>query len=345
MATHYIFSDTHHGSHRVVEHLKKEAAGKKISVSSTGDFFVYAANDSAPKEVDHPWVEAYKKGDKEGMKKHEANWVKKVEKQTKESTKEFQELGHILKGGRINGILGNSDYAIGDKVKKYSGVNMKEMLGGAGSTLKTITNIDVKREDNTTFVYVPHSPELISKYHGKSYKEIKDLLSRNVSYKKLADKVNKYHTDNVVVLMHESPKPEKWYDAAKAKQRLPDALRAHYDTIVGTLAKSKGKKQHKRNITVFHGHLHEPTADYNYNTNTANYGKVKVQLLNIDDVVRYNTVKGTYEVDKATGSHGFKSKLEKKANQAKPTQSAKQYGEGSQQKQYTSSSPKYKKAA
>ena len=111
MSKHFIFSDTHHGSDKVVDYLGKKAGKGKISASSTGDFCVYAAKSGAPPELKHAFTDAYKKGDKAGMKKHEASWSKEVVgPKTVESGEKLQELKGKLKGGKVNSIYGNSEF-------------------------------------------------------------------------------------------------------------------------------------------------------------------------------------------------------------------------------------------
>jgi hypothetical protein len=184
MAKHYIFSDTHHGSDKVVDYLKGKAKKEgKITVSSTGDFATYAANDNAPSHLNHPWSDAYKKGDKAGMKKYEKAWLnKKVIPYTKQSGEKLQELKPFLEDGSINAIYGNSDYIVGKMTDKAGGGEMRDLLGGKKSAVRHINHIQVKKQGKTTFVYVPHNADLLSKYKDKGYLDIKGSLSKDKNY-------------------------------------------------------------------------------------------------------------------------------------------------------------------
>lgn len=296
MGKHYILSDLHHGSYAAAKYLDKKAAKEgKLHVSSTGDQAVYAANDRAPPELNHLWVKAYKKGDKAGMQKYEADWIKsKVIPYTKSSGRTLQTLKPHLEGGKIDAIYGNSDYAVGGMTKKAGGGDIKDLLGGKQSAVRQTPYIRVKKQDNTTFVYLPHDPHLLSKYQNKDYKDVKARLSTDKNYqerlKRMQGQISRNNSKNIVVLMHESPSPERWYGKGtkKSKSRLPDALKAHYDSVLEQIAqnKTKGAKG-----TIFHGHLHESNKKhYTYNGFDTN-------LLDIGDIVDYDTVKGAYKIE------------------------------------------------
>ena len=291
MSKHYIFGDTHHGSNGVVEYLKKKGGNDQISASSTGDFYCYDANPAAPKRLNHPWTEAYKKGDKNGMEKHEGSWCKDIViPYTTRSGKKFQELKPHLKGGKINAILGNSDIAIRDNITKYGGSDIQQTLGGSESAVNHISGIELRNEGKTTFVYMPHNAELLSQYKGKTYNPVKRALKDNPEYQKMlesiAKQIDEHGSDNVVVLVHEAPAPERWYkDKAKVESRLPSPLKAHYDSVLETIAKT-GKK-----TKIFHGHLHED------NKKKYQYKGMETRLLDIGDIVTYDTETGQYSVD------------------------------------------------
>src|SRR3989344_5067964 len=293
MSKHYIFSDTHHGSDNVVRFLKKEAHGEKISVSSTGDFPVYEARAGGPRALRHPYTDAYRKDDKDALKKHEAGWIKKVVvPKTAQSGKKLQELKPYLEGGRVNAIMGNSDYGVGGMARKYSGSGTRELLGGEKSAVKHISDVRVRREGNTTFVYMPHHERIASKYKKSDYASAREALQKDKGYQDqlegIAAKVNKYNSDNIVVMMHEAPAPDRWYGkgSAKSKSRLPDGLKAHYNSVLeAILAKNSGKK-----VDIFHGHLHEAKKkEYEYKVGGQN---VQTHLLDIGDVVAYDTDSG-----------------------------------------------------
>jgi len=297
MGKHFIFADTHHGSEKVVGYLKKQAGKNgKLNVSSTGDFFCYAANNTAPKHLNHAWNKFYKKKDKAGMKKQESDWVKKVvAPNTRKSGEDLQELKPHLKGGRVNAIMGNSDYIVGGITEKRDGAGLREMLGGADSAVNHVSEIQVRKQDNTTFVYLPHDARLLSRYQGQDAATVKAKLYKDRAYKdrlkRAAYKVDKNNSDNIVILMHEAPKPERWYgkDTPKSKQRLPGPLKAHYDSVLEeVLERNKGK-----NVHLFHGHLHESTKK------RYQHKGVKTRLLDIGDVVAYDAVKGTYRTRRA----------------------------------------------
>jgi len=289
---HYIFGDTHHGSGEVVKYLRKKAKKQgKLSVSSTGDFFNYAANKRSPKQLKHPWVDAYKKGDKKAMKKHTPDWVRtKVIPYTRRSGRQFQELKPHLKGGKINTIMGNSDYAVERVAGKHGAANIQETLGGKKSAVSHTQSIQVKKDGKTTFVYLPHDAALLSRYQNLNYGEAKTRLEKDSAYrdklKGVKDRIGRYGSKNIVVLMHEAPKPERWYGkgSKKAKKRLPDPLKAHYDSVLEQIVKGKDDK----NIHIFHGHLHES------DRKRYKYKGVKTRLLDIGDIISYDTKKGTY---------------------------------------------------
>lgn len=293
MGKHYIFSDTHHTAEAVGRHLIK--VGKRygqISATSTGDWFAYAANDEAPKSLEHGWTDAYKTGDKAGMKKHEKSWAKKVvSPMTSRSGAAFQSVKPYLEGGRVNAIYGNSDFAVFNGIKKYDPRGVEATLGGPKSGVRHINTIRVKKEGDTTFVYVPHNPVIASTYQGMSYGAAKTRLQKEAGYRdrmrRVAQRVGQYNSPNVVVLMHEAPAPERWYrDPAKIKNRLPPQLKAHYDSVLETIVDNTNTP--KKNIRIFHGHLHEGSKK-NYQ-----YKGIKTRLLNIGDVVSYDTVTGKY---------------------------------------------------
>jgi hypothetical protein len=299
MGKHFIFPDTHHLATNVVNHLEKKAKkeGGKVAVSSTGDFCVYKANASGPDSLSHPFLDAYKNGDKEGMKKHETAWGVKVAEDTPKNGAELQRLKPYLKGGKVSAVIGNSDVGVAGIMKKASGKSLKELLGGSKSAVQQKPGVKVKTQDNTAFVYMSHDAGLASRFKDKDYATVKAALAADSSYqaklKGITGKVT--GSDNVVVMMHESPKPEKWYSGAKVKQRLPDPLRAHYDSVLEHIAKANPDKK----IDVFHGHLHEETADYKWKTNTSNLSNVNVHNLNIDAVVEYDTITGKHKIEKA----------------------------------------------
>jgi hypothetical protein len=296
MSKHFIFADTHHGSEKVVDYLKKKAGKGKIAVSSTGDFFCYAANERAPMHLKHVWNKAYKSGDKEAMKKHEPDWVRKVVAPgTRKSGENLQELKGHIQGGRVHAIMGNSDYAVGRITEKRVGAGLREMLGGSDSAVNHIDEIQVRKDGNTTFVYLPHDIRLLSKYKDNNYTTVKARLHKDKHYQDrletVADKIGKYNTKNVVVLMHEAPKPERWYGQGtpKSKQRLPAPLKAHYNSVLDQIVQTSPGKH----VQVFHGHLHESEKK------RYQYKGVKTRLLDIGDVVAYDTEKGTYRTKKA----------------------------------------------
>lgn len=296
MSKHFIFADTHHGSGKVVGYLKKKAGKGKIRASSTGDFFCYAANDTAPASLNHPWNNAYKSKDKAGMKKHEPDWVKKVvAPNTRKSGEQLKELKGHLEGGKVQAIMGNSDYAVDGIAHKNAGSGLKEMLGGKDSGVNHISEIQVRKDGKTTFVYLPHDIRLLSKYKNQDYLGTKAKIEKNKTYKekleRMGDKIGKYNSNNVVVLMHEAPKPERWYGegTSKSKQRLPGPLKAHYDSVLDEIVQRNPGK----NVQIFHGHLHESEKK------RYQYKGVKTRLLDIGDVVAYDTEKGTYRTKRA----------------------------------------------
>jgi hypothetical protein len=294
MGKHYIFSDTHHGAASVVKFLKSRAQKEgKVSASSTGDFFNYAANDRAPATLNHAWSEAYKAGDKAGMKKHAKSWTRKVVgPQTTNSGAQFQQLKPILKGGKINAIYGNSDFAVYGVTKPYDPRPIETLLGGQRSAVRHISDIKVRKEGKTTFVYVPHDPNVASYYKGMSYGTVKTRLEKDPGYankmQHLKRRLTTYNGQKIVMMVHEAPAPERWYGQGteKTKNRLPAALKAHYDSVLEQVVGTAGAK----NVTIFHGHLHENSKkDYRYKG-------VRTRLLDIGDVVKYDTDKGTYRI-------------------------------------------------
>lgn len=307
MGYHYIISDTHHGPEKIINYFKNVAEKDgPAQVSGTGDFSNYLANPNGPKKLDHEFLKAYRKGDKEGMKKVEADFTKTCYENTAKSGKKWVEIAPYIAGGKINSIWGNTDPMYDGRFKKFVGKSMNDALGGKKSPINFISSPTVKQYDNTAFLYVPHAFSLLSKYKDKKYKEIKDALKDDPMYQSLADQVK--NSKNINIIMHESPAPEKWYKGKKVQDRLPDPLRAHYDLIVENVANAAKNSK----ITAFHGHLHENTKQYNYQTNTANLNKVRVQLLNIDDVVKYDTHRGEYKVEvaKAPPASGLDEKVE-----------------------------------
>lgn len=300
MSKHYIFSDTHHGSDKVVGFLKKQAHGEKISVSSTGDFAVYQANARGPKTLVHPFTDAYRKEDKDAMKKAEPGWIRKVVVPgTVKSGKKLQELKPILRGGRVNAIMGNSDYGVGGTTKKYSGSGTRELLGGEKSAVNHVSDVQIRREGKTTFVYMPHDERIASRYKKSDYGSTREALQKDKGYQdrleRIANRVNKYNSDNIVVMMHEAPAPERWYGkgSAKSKSRLPDGLKAHYNAVLETILEKNSDKK----VDIFHGHLHEAKKkEYEYKVGGQN---VQAHLLDIGDVVAYDTDSGKYRRRKA----------------------------------------------
>lgn len=306
MAKHkvYIFGDLHHGAYGVTNYLANKGRSEgQIEVKHTGDWWVNESNASAPAYIKHPYNVAFKKGDKKGMEKHQESWFRDIAMPyTRKSGKKLQELRPFLKGGKIRSIYGNSDFIVNDYATKYGGSDVKEALGGKDSVVEHISDVQLEKSGKTTFLYMPHDLNMLSQHKGKQYKQIRADLAANKEYQTMLDniekQVNEHGTGQVVVMMHEAPAPERWYDKKKAEQRLPAQLKAHYDSVLERIAKT-GKK-----TTIFHGHLHEGTKkDYQYKG-------MKTRLLDIGDIVNYDADTGEFTVDHVAPDPKGEGKIE-----------------------------------
>ncbi len=289
MGTHYIFGDLHHGHKKVSDYLLNEAnkTSRKLRVSSTGDWLLYSAVPNGPEDLaNHPAIDAYFKGDMKKFKQVEKSWFRKVARDTAKHKDYMRRLkGHAS----ITSIEGNSDENLGKEVEKTTGHSFDEFFGGKNSALEQIKNdIQIRKDGNTTFVYVPHDRRINAQHQEKEYDAIKEEMNKNKLYQRLAKKIKGMKTEHIVVLMHESPRPENWYEGLKVDKRLPTPLRAHYDTLLEKIAEHNPKKD----IDVFHGHLHEPDQDYQLQLGDK---EINIHNMDIDTVIKFDTDNGKIE--------------------------------------------------
>ena len=297
-----IFADSHHGSKKIAKVIEREGKASesrgegKLDVYSSGDFWNNASNKSAPSDLKHAGNDAYAKGDKKAMGKHEKGWIEdKVLPFTRQSGEDFKKIKPYVTGGKVKGIMGNSDYIVNKIAPRYGGKSIRQILGGERSAVDISTDLGVNQSGDTTFVKVPHDIGIASKYKDDDYDTVKGKLEQDSKYQsklsKLEDRVKKGEGKNVVVLVHEALSPERWYGKGtkKTKGRLPAALKAHYDLVLDRVTKAAEGK----NINIFHGHLHEQ------NKKKYKYKGIDTMLLDIDDVVKYDSETGKYEVEKA----------------------------------------------